>query len=191
MFDLFNNKVNLPNTVEQNYIQNIQDKEYNIEFENVKFNTSDEFQNIDANNLFTTESQNIETETDIVENRDVENSDIDNIDKNLTDDIDNIDDELEYDEDDFESDENSLFIISINDTPYFHDKDLFVTRKNLLNIGRKLILKNKNHLFDTLYIHEKSKNEIDIVQSMEFLLFSYNFVKYNIKIHCVNMYTEN
>ena len=36
-----------------------------------------------------------------------------------------------------------------------------------------------------------NKNEIDIIQSMDFLFFSYNFVKYNIKIHSVNKYVEN
>ena len=105
-------------------------------------------------------------------------------------DNDNYEGDIDYD-DDLNYDENSLFVININDIPYFHDKDLFVTRKNLLSIGRKLILKNKNQLFDTLYIHEKNKNEIDIIQSMDFLFFSYNFVKYNIKIHSVNKYVEN
>lgn len=182
MFNLFNNNNNdlsVKNNVlfeeETDYFKinnnnNDTDTESELEqFKNIDISNStnnSELFDINLNNQETQKTENIQTEENFSYIKD-----------------------NEYISDDDIEMENAVYIITINNEPYFYSDSLKMARENLLDISRKLKLNSNQELFDNFYINEKNKNEIDIIYSYNLTLFSYNHLKYNIKIHTVTKYS--
>ena len=92
-------------------------------------------------------------------------------------------DDEEDDEDDDEDDEEKLYIISINDEPCFYENSLKSAKSKILRISN--VLDRKNNKEYTSYICHSNTNKIDVIRNLNFILFSYNYILYSLKISSV------
>ena len=84
--------------------------------------------------------------------------------------------------------ENFVYVISIDDKPYFYQTNLLEAKTKLLDISKKLNNKiNENEYYDS-YICQKLEDEITIVNQLDFVLFTKNHLLHTLKIHTVKKY---
>ena len=94
------------------------------------------------------------------------------------------DDDEDNDEEDEEDDEyKKLYVISINDEPYFYENSLKNARSKILKISNTLDLKNNKEY--TSFISRKNSTQFDIIRNLNFIFFSYNYLLYSLKISTV------
>lgn len=80
---------------------------------------------------------------------------------------------------------NDMYVITIDDKPYFYQTSLEDARVKLLDISKQLNNKiNENDNYDS-YICQKLEDEIMIVNQLDFVLFTKNYPLHTIKIHKV------
>lgn len=85
-------------------------------------------------------------------------------------------------------DEDFMYIISIDDKPYFYQTSLLDAKTKLLDISKKLNNKiNENDYYDS-YICQKLEDEITIVNQLDFVFFTKNHLLHTLKIHTVKKY---
>ena len=119
-------------------------------------------------------------EDDEDDDEDDEDEDEDDEDEDEEDDEDDDEDD-EDDEDD--DDEEKLYIISINDEPCFYENSLKSAKSKILRISN--VLDRKNNKEYTSYICHSNTNKIDVIRNLNFILFSYNYILYSLKISSV------
>ena len=87
-----------------------------------------------------------------------------------------------------EQDEDFMYVISIDDKPYFYQTNFLDAKAKLLEISKKLNNKiNENEYYDS-YICQKLEDEITIVNQLDFVLFTKNHLLHTLKIHTVKKY---
>lgn len=84
-----------------------------------------------------------------------------------------------------QNENNDMYVITIDDKPYFYQTSLEDARVKLLDISKQLNNKiNENDNYDS-YICQKLEDEIMIVNQLDFVLFTKNYPLHTIKIHKV------
>ena len=87
-----------------------------------------------------------------------------------------------------EQDEDFMYVISIDDKPYFYQTNFLDAKAKLLDISKKLNNKiNENEYYDS-YICQKLEDEITIVNQLDFIFFTKNHLLHTLKIHTVRKY---
>lgn len=80
---------------------------------------------------------------------------------------------------------SDMYVITIDDKPYFYQTNLEEARSKLLDISKQLNNKiNENDYYDS-YICQKLEDEIIIVNQLDFVVFTKNYPLHTIKIHKV------
>jgi len=117
---------------------------------------------------------------------DNENIDDEKIVEDNDQDEDEEEDEDEDEDDDDEEDETTIYVITINDIPYFYENDYQDAKKRINTFSEKIVLGHKQ-TYDSYYkiINE---DEIHIIINLDFILFTYNYTFYKIKIHTARKY---
>lgn len=83
------------------------------------------------------------------------------------------------------SENEDIYVITIDDKPYFYQTNLEEARTKLLDISKQLNNKiNENDYYDS-YICQKLEDEIIIVNQLDFVLFTKNYPLHSVKIHKV------
>jgi hypothetical protein len=83
------------------------------------------------------------------------------------------------------SNNEDIYVITIDDKPYFYQTNLEEARAKLLDISKQLNNKiNENDYYDS-YICQKLEDEIIIVNQLDFVLFTKNYPLHSVKIHKV------
>lgn len=80
--------------------------------------------------------------------------------------------------------EDKIYIISMNNIPYFYDNNLTSVRNTMWDIANSLLKNNENE-YDTSkhYILTNNSNEVKIIYPFNFLwLFNYNYTVAELKI---------
>lgn len=100
--------------------------------------------------------------------------------------------EDDYTDSDYsESDSNSdyseidvdIYVITIDDKPYFYELSLTDAKNKILDVSRKINKKiNENELYDS-YICHKKDDEITISNQLDFIFFTKTYVLHTLKIH--------
>ena len=84
--------------------------------------------------------------------------------------------------------EDFMYVISIDDKPYFYQTSFADAKDKLLDISKRLNNKiNENEYYDS-YICQKLEDEITIVNQLDFVLFTKNHLLHTLKIHTVKKY---
>jgi hypothetical protein len=84
--------------------------------------------------------------------------------------------------------EEFMYVISIDDKPYFYQTSFADAKDKLLDISKRLNNKiNENEYYDS-YICQKLEDEITIVNQLDFVLFTKNHLLHTLKIHTVKKY---
>ena len=92
----------------------------------------------------------------------------------------------ENDEDEDVSDK--LYIISLNDVPYYYEDDLDSARKTMWNLAKNMLYKNSLENDDyesTSYIFTNNLNNLSIITPYNFLFFYYHQTLCDVKIDYV------
>ena len=118
-----------------------------------------------------------DVDNDDVDNDDVENDDVENDDVDDNDDVD-IDDEYIKN---YGDKNKKLYIITINNIPYFYGSTIKDTREYMRLIARKLH-KVDNKGYDNSYICEEIEDELKVVRNLDFILVSFKYVLHHLKI---------
>jgi len=94
--------------------------------------------------------------------------------------------EEDYDsEDDFnEVSDDIVYIILYNNNPVSFHKTFVEAKSKVDSVVKKYSFYCNLNFYDTL-VNYKSDREIDIIRSVDFILFSYNYIVHNIRIHKV------
>ena len=87
--------------------------------------------------------------------------------------------EMENTEDHFEE----LFVITVNDIPYFYEKNLEKAQEDLKRIGE--IYTDLNSL---TMEYDEEEGELKVVEKTNFLFFTITTERYNLKIHKVEKF---
>jgi hypothetical protein len=118
-----------------------------------------------------------------------EDDDEDDEDDDDEDDDDDDDDEDDDDDDDDSYDEyDDIYIISIDNKPYFYQTNHVDAKDKLLDVSKKISKKiNESDYFDS-YICLKEDDEITIVNRLDFIFFTKHYVLHNLKIHKIRKY---
>ena len=161
-------------------IESITDKKLSI-VKKMLNNIIDIIDNQDDKDFDNYEEDNYDDDEDDDDDDDEEDEEDDDEDDDEEDD-DEEDDE-EDDEDDDEDDEEKLYIISINDEPCFYENSLKSAKSKILRISN--VLDRKNNKEYTSYICHSNTNKIDVIRNLNFILFSYNYILYSLKISSV------
>ena len=90
--------------------------------------------------------------------------------------LDNSPNEIENTKHDVEE----LYVITVNDIPYFYEKDLEKAQEDLKRIGE--IYTDLNSL---TMEYDEEEGELNVVEKTNFLFFTITTEKYNLKIHKV------
>lgn len=89
-------------------------------------------------------------------------------------------------EDEFEDNEKRLYIVSINDIPFYYHKDLAFARKKMWDLANKYILPDYNDdgekINESRYLLTNNLNEIKVIIPFDFLIFTYSKVEYHLKL---------
>ena len=84
--------------------------------------------------------------------------------------------------------EEFMYVISIDDKPYFYQTCFADAKNKLLDISKRLNNKiNENEYYDS-YICQKLEDEITIVNQLDFVVFTKNHLLHTLKIHTVKKY---
>lgn len=76
-----------------------------------------------------------------------------------------------------------IYVITIDDKPYFYELSLSDAKDKILNISKKINKKiNENELYDS-YICHKKDDEITILNQLDFIFFTKTYVLHTLKIH--------
>jgi hypothetical protein len=90
------------------------------------------------------------------------------------------------DSDSDEDNENVIYVVSIDNTPYYYDKDLVSARKNMWKLAHQYIISDENDdemgISNDKYIMTNNPNNIQIVSPLDFLFFRYSNVLHVLKI---------
>ena len=87
-----------------------------------------------------------------------------------------------------EQDEDFMYVITIDEKPYFYQTSFEDAKIKLLDISKKLNNKiNENDYYDS-YICQKLEDEITIVNQLDFVFFTKNHLLHTLKIHTVRNY---
>jgi len=84
-----------------------------------------------------------------------------------------------------EDNENAIYVVSIDNTPYYYDKDLVSARKNMWKLAHKYIISDEDDeigISNDKYIMTNNPNNIQIVSPLDFLFFRYSNV-----LHVLNI----
>uniref|UniRef100_A0A6C0E1U6 Uncharacterized protein n=1 Tax=viral metagenome TaxID=1070528 RepID=A0A6C0E1U6_9ZZZZ len=84
-----------------------------------------------------------------------------------------------------EDNENVIYVVSIDNTPYYYDKDLVSARKNMWKLAHKYIISDEDDeigVSNDKYIMTNNPNNIQIVSPLDFLFFRYSNV-----LHVLNI----
>ena len=84
-----------------------------------------------------------------------------------------------------EDNENVIYVVSIDNTPYYYDKDLVSARKNMWKLAHKYIISDEDDkigISNDKYIMTNNPNNIQIVSPLDFLFFRYSNV-----LHVLNI----
>ena len=107
------------------------------------------------------------------------------------------DEDDDYDiEDDIEDDDiNNLYVISVNNVPFFYESELKVAQKKMLYMTRVLNYKNNVDYNDSYirenYSHPLRTNSIDVIRKYSCFFFSFETVLHSLKIDVVKPYDDN
>lgn len=152
------------------------------------FNIISKFQNdddkeVDINNLQEEENKEVDINNLQDENKEVENKDKED-EKESFDKWKNA--KVKINESDSDEDnENVIYVVSIDNTPYYYDKDLVSARKNMWKLAHKYIISNEDDeigISNDKYIMTNNPNNIQIVSPLDFLFFRYSNV-----LHVLNI----
>ena len=78
---------------------------------------------------------------------------------------------------------DDIYVISIDDKPYFYELTLSDAKNKILNVSKKINKKiNENELYDS-YICHKKDDEITIFNQLDFILFTKRYVLHTLKFH--------
>ena len=117
--------------------------------------------------LKTFESYEAINEDELTYEKNVNNEDENNV----------TDDDSGYDEYD------DIYVITIDDKPYFYELTINNARNKLLEISKKINNKiNENDCFNS-YVCHKIDDEITIVNQLDFIFFTKRYVLHTLKIH--------
>jgi len=97
----------------------------------------------------------------------------------------NKEEECEEEECEEEDDENTIYVISYDDTPYTYEKELS-SAKNRIELMAKKYNLNDVYGYHSSYIKYKNELEINIIRNYDFGFFSYNYVIHTFTIHRIN-----
>jgi hypothetical protein len=149
------------------------------------FNENDVIIN-DSNKKIKSENydSNQEEKIDHVDEHDDDDENDDEDDEHDEDDDDEDDDEDNYEYDDI--DETTIYVISINDIPYFYENNYEDAKKRINTFSKKIVLGHEK-TYDSYY-KIIDEDEIHIVVNLDFILFKYNYTFYKIKIHTARKY---
>ena len=128
------------------------------------------------------------------EDKNVEEEDV----KDVKEDVEDVEDDEENEnlEDDVDyEDINNLYIISINNVPYFYESDFKIARDKMLFMARQLNYKNNLDFNDSYirenYEHPSRTNNISVVRRYSLFFFTYDYVLHDLKIDIVKPYNVN
>lgn len=92
-------------------------------------------------------------------------------------------------DDEDEDSEDRIYIIIVNDRPYYYNNNLFSARKTMMKLAKKLITSNDLDEPDK-YIMTNNDNEVKIVIPYDFLFVKYSHTIHTIKIDYVIPYKQ-
>ena len=92
------------------------------------------------------------------------------------------------DDDEDEDNEDKLYILSINNIPFFYNVDLISLRLKMWNIANSYIKPNNLFEFENRSIISNDMNEIRIESKLDFFIFNYSNNIYTLKIDYVLPY---
>ena len=197
---LFKNNVDLPKCkhLNQNIADDFQICNDHILLESSDLN-SDEF-NVEKISLDKeTKTDEMQTDKDVDLNLDEVKDNIYNCDDDYSEekcedeDEDGDGDGEVEDSDDDDYDESQLFVLSIDNTPFFYEKDLEKSRDILLQVARKLN-QNNNRDYRSSYIRENDILDsyqymnLNVVRHFDFIYFKYDYNLHSLKIHKIKQY---
>ena len=192
---LFKNNVDLPKCkdINHNIADDFQICNNHILLESSDLN-SDEF-NVEKISLDKeTQTDETQTDEDLDLNLEEVKDNIYNCDDNYAEEnceVDEEDEDVDSDEDDY--DESQLFVLSIDNTPFFYEKDLQKSRDILLQVARKLN-QNNNRDYRSSYIRENDILDsyeymnLNVVRHFDFFYFKYDYNLHSLKIHKIKQY---
>lgn len=82
-----------------------------------------------------------------------------------------------------QEDDDELYVITINNVPYFYEKDLIKTQENLKRIAQIYC-----DLSSLSMDYDEDEGELNIVEKTNFLFFNISTNKYRLKIHKVEKF---
>lgn len=87
-----------------------------------------------------------------------------------------------------EDNDDRIYIISIDNVPYYYENDLTSTRKKMWQLANTYIANDSDsyEIYNDKYIMTNDMNEIQIVCPLDFILFKYSHVLHVLKIDYVN-----
>ena len=96
---------------------------------------------------------------------------------------DSTDSEYSDNSDSTEIEFEDIYVISIDDKPYFYELSLSDAENKVLNVSKKINKKiNENELYDSYVCHKKD-DELTIVNQLDFIFFTKSYVLHTLKIH--------
>jgi len=146
------------------------------------FNENDVIVNNDFNEKI--KSENYDNNQDEKIENENENNNKDDVDDEDDDDDEDDEDNSNYEYDDI--DETTIYVISINDIPYFYENNYEDAKKRINTFSEKIVLGHKE-TYDS-YCKIIEEDEIHIIINLDFILFTYSYTFYKIKIHTARKY---
>ena len=134
------------------------------------------------------------------EDKNVEEEDVKDVEKDVEEDVEEDDEEDDEENENLEDDVdyediNNLYIISINNVPYFYESDFKIARDKMLFMARQLNYKNNLDFNDSYirenYEHPSRTNNISVVRRYSLFFFTYDCVLHDLKIDIVKPYNIN
>lgn len=146
------------------------------------FNIISKFQNdedkeVDINNEINYEDKEVDEIKQVDEIKEEENQEMKNDDELLKQKL----NESDSDEDN----ENVMYVISIDNVPYYYHKDLVSVRKNMWKLAHQYIISDEDDeigVSNDKYIMTNNPNNIQIISPLDFLFFRYSNVLHVLKI---------
>jgi hypothetical protein len=91
--------------------------------------------------------------------------------------------EDDYTDSDYSEIDVDIYVITIDDKPYFYELSLTDAKNKILDVSKKINKKiNENELYDS-YICHKKDDEITISNQLDFIFFTKTYVLHTLKIH--------
>lgn len=90
--------------------------------------------------------------------------------------------------------EGDIYVISINNCPYFYENTLKDARNQLWNISKRLSSQHENTYYNddsiNMLIDFKDKDNINLLNNYNLWFFTLNSIKYELKIDKVKKYSQ-